>query len=180
MSEQIKIQLTADSEDGLTQLLLEVASEYRTQGRIYSTSKNLEDASQLVLSINLTNIEDDAFMSDPIEEMSRIFGELASKITNMTNCALMDVSGNSIGRAIVYTIGSLNPAPSKLQEEAEKMFAQFREAYLYKVKHLSKSGALDESELDGGFLKICLLLAAEEWQPRPKKYKEMTENLRNF
>jgi len=182
MTEQIKIEIKADSIEQVAQILKDTASKYLSDEEVYSTSQYL-GLNEIVLSIQFTGLDNDAFGDYPPEEVSRILFDLASKLPDITDCKLSDINGTSVGRATLTVArpkGSYIREQSELERKGVEFLATFQESYLKRVKHLSRSGAVTAEDLDFQFLKAVLLLEAEEWQPNNKKHKEMLKNLRHF
>jgi hypothetical protein len=104
----LEINVTADSEKALSEALHEVVLRYIADSRVYSLTEI--KGSRLSLSIVFNDLDNAAFVDDPVSEICRILAELASKLTIETNCKLMDFNGNSVGRAIVEL--RITPIPS--------------------------------------------------------------------
>jgi|GEM_PF-4308330 hypothetical protein len=116
-SDKINIQLSADSEDVIAQMLLDTATKYRKEEGVCSFSLSKGERLSLLVEIETDNA---AFSELPydlesnwntiratssqialVTETCRILEDLASKLTIATACRLLDINGNPVGQAVM-------------------------------------------------------------------------------
>jgi hypothetical protein len=116
-SDKININLSADSEDVIAQMLLDTATKYRKEEGVCSLSLSKGERLSLLVEIETDNaafselpydlesdwkaIRNTAPQVALVTETCRILEDLASKLTIATACRLLDINGNPVGRAVM-------------------------------------------------------------------------------